>query len=370
MPPRDSGLIGSLRPRGPGKWQSQIRQPGTNRTVSETWRVATHAEAKRLHVQWVADVIGHRVGPAGPTLEVHLGQWVRHARLSAGTELTYRGSIRRIILHTDLGDVRLRDLTRKRLGLAFGALADRYAPATVRSCRSVLTQALELAVEWGDLPTNPMIGLRVNTRRDLQTKTQAATTEQIQAMIRRETDPLWRTFWLMLAATGCRQGELCALRWSDLDLEAGQITVARTMTRNLKAEMVVGTTTKTKQSRVIPIRPDAVAVLRSWRQHLAGVELRLAAADGLVFAGIKKHHVLHRWHRTAELAGIVDPITPHSVRHWYATSLIRAGEIPAVVAAIMGHSIQETVNRYSDHLTPTATRQAIRKLPDVGVGLP
>lgn len=333
--PRDPKLIGSLRPRGEGRWQSQARIPGSNRTVSKTWRAANLGEARKLHAQWIADVIGHRVGPAGPPLTEHLDQWVRHARLNPATELAYRDSIRRIERHTDLAGLRLRDLTPRRLAVALGVLADRYAPATVRTCRSVLTQALQLAVEWGELPRNPMTGVRVKTRRDLQRKTIAATTEQVQAMIRRETDPLWRMFWTMLAATGCRQGELCALRWSDVDLDGRQITISRTMTSNLQSERVVGATTKNGKVRVVPIQPSAVAALRAWRQHLAGLELSLAAADSLVFAGVKKNSVLHYWHKTLELAGIVDPITPHSIRHWYAVSLVRAGEVHAVVAEIM-----------------------------------
>lgn len=157
MPPSDSKPIGSLRPRGPGKWQSQIRRPGTNRTVSETWHVATQAEARKLHAQWVADVIGNRVGPAGPALEDHLTLWLRRQQHKAATERAYRHAIKNVCGH--IGLVRLRDVTPRLLDDTLAEIAVTHSQAVVSMCRTVLRMALSWAVVRGEIHTNPMIQL-------------------------------------------------------------------------------------------------------------------------------------------------------------------------------------------------------------------
>lgn len=85
MPPAERP-IGNLRQRPNGNWQSQARQPGNGRLISKTWRTTSKAEARRLHAQWIADVIGGRAGAAGPTLGVD--DKPAASNISAGFKLT------------------------------------------------------------------------------------------------------------------------------------------------------------------------------------------------------------------------------------------------------------------------------------------
>ena len=79
----------------------------------------------------------------------------------------------------------------------------------------------------------------------------------------------------LVAYTGCRPGEACAAKWSDIDLDAGTWRVSRTLTHNEQVRVIIGDTTKTKQERVIPLAPEVVESLRRQRTHVA--ELRLQA---------------------------------------------------------------------------------------------
>jgi len=77
--------------------------------------------------------------------------------------------------------------------------------------------------------------------------------------------------------TGLRRGEACGLRWSDVDLDAGAIQVARTL-RQVGAEVHEGTTKTEGSARTVEIDAATVAVLRSWRARQAELHLLVGAA--------------------------------------------------------------------------------------------
>ena len=94
----------------------------------------------------------------------------------------------------------------------------------------------------------------------------------------------------VLAYTGMRRGELLALRWRDVDLDAATITIRRSAgpsaTRAESAEITEGDT-KTNKPRVIDIDPGTVEVLRAWKRERGALALALAAPSSLVFGDIE-----------------------------------------------------------------------------------
>ena len=92
--------------------------------------------------------------------------------------------------------------------------------------------------------------------------------------------------WHVLAMTGMRRGELLALRWRDIDLDAGTIAVRRSVgvvkTRGQPEQLVEGPT-KTTRPRVIDIEPATAAVLRAWKSDRGALALALARSTAVVF---------------------------------------------------------------------------------------
>jgi integrase len=141
----------------------------------------------------------------------------------------------------------------------------------VRYIYTILRSALSDAVKHGRLTLNP-------TDRSTPPSPSEARPPEMQAWTAPELsrflhwaearDPDLAMGWRLLAATGMRRGEALALRWPDVDLEAGRLQVRRSLstvkTKSAGEQLVEGPT-KTGQARVVDIDADTIAALRAYR---------------------------------------------------------------------------------------------------------
>ena len=170
-----------------------------------------------------------------------------------------------------------------------------------------------------------------------------------------------------LALSGLRRGEIAGLQWSDVDFDAGTITVARS-----RVELGGGPTTvvesepKTKASRrTLPLDEGLLAVLRRASARHAHERLALGAAhadSGYVActeAGqpYTPGALTHMWHKIAKTAG-VRPIRLHDARHSCGTALHLRGVPLVVIAKWLGHARQP--RDHGTHLRPLPGRGAGR----------
>ena len=180
--------------------------------------------------------------------------------------------------------------------------------------------------------------------------------------------PAWHT----LAHTGMRRGEVLALRWRDIDLDAGTISVRRSagMIRvaGESAEVTEGGT-KSGKPRVVDIDPATVAVLRAHRKARGTMALQLARDDALVFADHEGRHLqpehfsrtfADSLHRCAKQLGAAAPpaIRLHDLRHAHATILLTAGVPVHVVSQRLGHASPVVTLTVYAHVVPGSQREA------------
>jgi site-specific recombinase XerD len=153
-------------------------------------------------------------------------------------------------------------------------------------------------------------------------------------------DPEWALFrWLTMVA-GWRRGEACALRWTDLDLERGVITIERSHYRREEKR------TKTRQRRNIAIDAETVEMLAAHLERCVADCTKLGtalAADAFVFSQaadhsvpLLPHSVSQRYRRLAERLGLRSTRL-HALRHYSATELVAAGVDVRTVAGRLGH---------------------------------
>jgi integrase len=153
-----------------------------------------------------------------------------------------------------------------------------------------------------------------------------------------------RAIWATAMYAGLRRGELMALRWSDIDLEAGTIAVRRSWSREHGPS-----DTKNREHRRVPI-------LAPLREHLAAQRLRQPPGAELCF-GIERGQpfrpdCLHERANEAWQAAGYERLTLHDCRHTFASLAIAAGANAKALSTYMGHSsITITFDRYG-HLMP------------------
>jgi integrase len=176
----------------------------------------------------------------------------------------------------------------------------------------------------------------------------------------------------VLAFTGCRRGEALALQWRDVDFEEGRLAVRRSVgvVKNKgKPEEFVEGPTKSGKERVVDLDPATVDALRRWRVARAGIDLRLAREDAVVFGdenGRHQHPDRFSWRFTNQLArcrrelGDAAPpaIRLHDLRHTHASLLLAAGTPIKVVSERLGHSSPMITLTVYQHVTATMQREA------------
>jgi integrase len=185
------------------------------------------------------------------------------------------------------------------------------------------------------------------------------TPEELQTFLESVADDRLYAMWFLFAHYGMRRGEVLALRWKDVDLEHGRLTVRRNRVP-LEGGKVVEGTTKTKRIRELPLGESALKVLRDHRSAQRGGQVvdlarTKAEAEAYLFTDktgepLNPNSVTWRFRAAVSKAG-VPRIRLHDVRHTCGTSMLQKGVNPTVVAKILGHSnTTTTLNVYSHAL--------------------
>lgn len=277
------------------------------------------------------------------------------SRWKPNTAATY-GSIRDRVIDPTIGSRRLMDLTPRIMQQWIDELATQYAPARVEMIRAVAGGALGEAMRLGLIDTNPLAGVRMPRSRhyDHALWSEAEIATVLGAAY---NDVELHTLYVVALTTAMRPGELRALKWGDVDLDAAMLTCRRTMTRDAEYRHVVGDTTKTGKPRPIALPPETVDALKRIRRDQA--KRRLVAAawsdQDLVFdrgnGAPMPQQTLWRRHKALIERTKVTPIRLHDLRHLAATLMLARGVNVKVVSEVLGHTtIATTLDIYADVL--------------------
>lgn len=190
------------------------------------------------------------------------------------------------------------------------------------------------------------------------------TPEEMRSFLEHVRDDRHFAAWQLLATTGMRRGELLGLRWADVDLERGSITIRQVRTA-VNYAVETGTPKTDKGSRTIAIDPATLAAVRT--QRLRQNEDRLAwggtwTETGLVFVGPDGSPIhpqrLSQWFAQHIRRAGLPRIRLHDVRHSYATAVIRAGVPLKVVSQRIGHANPTITLTTYQHVLPGDDEQA------------
>jgi integrase len=221
-----------------GSTRSVTRRRGP---AGEKWTTYRDA-AKALRDALAKIDKGEWSDPSKQPLGAYLDEWAAGLRLGASTVASYRKNIR-LHLTPYLGTVPLRSLTTARIDVLYRQLersgrrdhrgeqtGEPLSARTVRYVHTILAAALGAAVESGRLARNPAAAAHPPTARQAKApEMQAWTAAQLAAFLgwAGQDGHAHAPAWHVLAHTGMRRGETLALRWRDVDLDAGTVSVRR-----------------------------------------------------------------------------------------------------------------------------------------------
>ena len=196
-----------------------------------------------------------------------------------------------------------------------------------------------------------------------------------------ETNPLMMRAFYLTCLVGGRRGEVAALRWTDVDFDAGTVAIQRGVVRVGSGRGWIETKyTKDYEQRVLALSPDAMAMLRTHRNDMrqrtlaCGTRLR---PNGFVFSDAPDcstfwlpERFTATFRRTAEWLGIRERADGkrtrfHDLRAYFATRLLDNGVAVHDVQRAMGHGTLAVTQKYA-HATdanpaiPAALAQVVR----------
>lgn len=216
------------------------------------------------------------------------------------------------------------------------------APSSVRQIHFILSGALKRAVRWRWIASNPIDSAEPPPA-PRPNPTPPSPAEAARILNEAWKDPEWGLLVWLAMVTGLRRGELCSLRWRDLDLERGTLMLSRSIGQRGRVRWEKDT--KSHQNRRLAIDTESIELLQAHRArseaHARAIESELPG-DAFVFSRapdgstpLVPDSVSQRYAKLAARLGIKTTI--HKLRHYSATELISAGVDIRTVAGRLGH---------------------------------
>lgn len=218
----------------------------------------------------------------------------------------------------------------------------------VNNVLAVLRRLLSLAYEQGVLAHLPRVKLFKTEKPPFD----FLDFEEAERLVA-SAEPEWRALLLVALRTGLRLGELIGLKWSDVDLQRGQVHVRRTVWRGQEGSPKGG------RARCVDLPDSVVVALRSHR-HLKG-EYVFCEADGRLLTPGRLKAPLARALKRSGISRRDGRIGWHDLRHTYGSHLAMRGVPLKVIQEQMGHATVEMTVRYA-HLSPATRRAAVQLL--------
>ena len=257
-------------------------------------------------------------------------------------------------------------------------------PRMVLYIHSIIHASLRDALRWNrvarnvaDAATPPPTG---STKRSQHT---TWTGDQLRRFLDFIADDRYLAPWIFLATTGCRRGECLGVRWEDLDLDRSTAVISRQVT-SIDHEIVVKELPKTKRGHMVSLDSNTVTMLRRWRAQQNEEKLLVGPGyvdegyafckpDGTVYDPdrfsrefLRKQNQFNR----ADVDGALPRLTPHGLRHTWATLALHEGIDIKVVSDRLNHSSTFVTREIYTHVTPPMQSDAAERVASRIFGTP
>jgi integrase len=365
-------MKGHVRERGKGNWYAviDIRDPTTNKrrrkwhSLQAQGKRQAQIECSKLITEMAA---GAYVETDRTSLNDFLDRWERDwaaTNVSGKTAERYSHLMKHI--RPTLGAKPMQAIRAQDLNALYTSLRDKLAPRTIGHVHRLLHLVFGHATKWGNLRRN-IAGL-VNAPKVPPTEAPVLQLTEIPQMFDAVRGRGYNLYPIAVVAlgTGMRRGELCALLWQDVNLDAATLRVERSLEQTRKSGLRVKEPKSKRGRRNISLSATVVAELRKhWatqQEQRLSLGLGGSPPDGLVFADWDGSpwapDRLSDNFSNAMAASGLPHVTLHTLRHTHASQLIRAGVDILTVSRRLGHATATVTLNVYGHLITTEDKAA------------
>ncbi|MBP2097264.1 tyrosine-type recombinase/integrase [Enterococcus rivorum] len=274
--------------------------------------------------------------------------WLNHIKkeqLKLSTYASYSNKLHKHILPV-LGDTPLEKIEASDVDCFVKELGEKISTSSLHIIFRLVKSCFQTAKERGYIHSNPCDQTILPVLK--KTKVRALSRQEQKAVeqVCLKSD---KNLPILLALeTGMRIGEICALKWEDIDFTLNTINVRRTKQRISNPHVssrtiLVETSPKTMASvRLIPLTKKIKILLEN--------EKNKTKSDYVISIGVRSvepRTINYRFRRIKQIIGLSN-VTFHSLRHTFATRCVELGGNIASISAILGHSsIKLTLDTYT-----------------------
>lgn len=372
-------MSGTMREISPGVWEVRFmagRDPVTRkyRQLSRTVRGNKTQARQRLNAL-VAEAQSGRYDGTSSTFEQLATKWLDlvESDLSPTTARGYRSKLK-VWIFPAIGDRPVNKITTDDLDQFYRGLVRRagLSPATVRQINAIVRRALRQAVIWGWISTNP--AANVTPPRVTKPKLSPPNADEVGEILQYASahNPELGHFLHIATSTGARRGEVCALRWSNLDTKRGTLTIEHSI-----AEVPGGLKekgTKTHAERRIALDAETLAVFEAQRaivtDRAKSVGMKISP-NAYVFSRepdckvpMTPGTITRQFQAVRDALGF-DNVRLHDLRHFAATRMITAGVPIRTVSGRLGHANPATTLSVYTHFVEASDQEAAQVMSNL-----
>lgn len=264
--------------------------------------------------------------------EVTYKTWLGYQTHIKGIETEFKGK--------EIKDVTHLDIARMLQGMA----KKRYAARTVKTRMNVINMVMEFAVYEGYIDKNPCNLVRAP--KGLKKGKRELPSDDEMNKAKNGLSCHFGLFAYFLLFTGLRRGEALAIKWEDINFQEGYINVYKSVYFKNNRPELKGTKTESGVRRV-PLLTPLKTVLKDIKPQ-----------KGYLFGGetpMTEQALRRAWQRYCKESGVT--ITPHQLRHAFATMLFNAGIDAKMAQDFLGHSDYKTTVEIYTHISEKRKNQ-------------